>query len=77
MTDLQQTVEITSDRRILPDMPVPEDIPANTTHVRIVISPLPKGMPLQSIKHPAGVFANSKTFSADPVELQRAMRDEW
>ena len=77
MTTIQQIAHISDNHRLTLDLYVPEDIPAGEASVEVVISPIPQGKSFESVRHLAGVFANSKTFAGDPVEMQRALRDEW
>jgi hypothetical protein len=77
MNTIQQTVHIPADRRLRLDLILPEDIPEGQVEMRIHFSPVPESSTYESIKHFSGCLADSKTFSGDSVELQRAIRDEW
>jgi hypothetical protein len=77
MTTIQQIAYISDNHRLTLDFDVPDDIPVGEASIEVVISPIPRGKPFESVMHLAGVFANSTTFAGDPVEIQRALRDEW
>jgi hypothetical protein len=75
MTTIQQTVEITEDRRLNLDLSIPDDVPVGTAEMTIVLAPTPKVKTFGSIKHLAGAWKNSKTFAGDSVILVKATRD--
>jgi len=77
MHTIQQTVTIPQNRRLQLDLQLPDSIPAGQAEMTVVLSPVRAGKAYESIRHLAGCFADSATFAGDPVELQRAMRDEW
>ena len=77
MDTIQQTVTIPQNRRLQLDLPLPDSIPPGQAEMLVVLSPVRADKARRSIRHLAGCLADSVTFAGDPVELQRAMRDEW
>lgn len=80
MDTIHQTVTISADRRLLLDLTLPNSIPAGRADLLLVFSPQQEEEcpTVQSVLHLAGNLKNSKTFrDVDPVQLQKAMRDEW
>lgn len=80
MNTIQQTVTISADRRLQLDVALPDCIPVGQADLLLVLSPKQKSQAktAQSVLHLAGRLKNSATFrEIDPVQLQKAMRDEW
>jgi hypothetical protein len=81
MNTFQQTVTIPENRRLQLDLPLPDSIPAGQAELLVVLSPIPPttepSKKAKSILPFIGCLANSTTFAGDPVDLQKAMRDEW
>lgn len=78
MNTIQQTVTIPADRRLQLDLP--DSIPVGQADMVLVLSPKQKNevKTARSVLHMAGSLKNSKAFQGvDPVQLQKAMRDEW
>jgi hypothetical protein len=77
MNTIQQTVTIPADRRLQVDLP--DSVPVGQEMV-LVLTPKSDNetKTTQSILRFAGALKNSKAFrGVDPVQLQKAMRDEW
>jgi hypothetical protein len=85
---IEQTVEISADRRLHLDMDIPKNLPLGKTTIHIQfgeVSPKPDAGPPpgktiqddfeRHFDEIFGSFANSKAFKGDPVELVRTMRD--
>jgi hypothetical protein len=77
MNTIQQTVTIPENRCLRLDVSLPDNIPSGRAEMLIVLSPVQKAVPAQSLAHLAGCLADSKTFADDPVHLQKALRNEW
>ncbi len=80
MNTIHQIVTVSPDRRLLLDVVLPDSMPVGQADLLLVLSPKAEKLPLaaRSVLHLAGRLKNSKTFrNADPVRLQKAMRDEW
>ena len=77
MNTIQQAVTIPADRRLQLDVSLPDSFPAGEAEMLIVLTPAPKTVSRKSLRHLAGCLAHSAAFAADPVEMQKAVRDEW
>ncbi len=77
MNTIQQTVTIPADRRLRLDIELPDTIPAGRAEMVVVLSPVQEPVSKKPLNSLAGSLADSATFAGDPVQLQRAMRDEW
>ena len=80
MNTIQQTVIIPADRRLQLDLTLPDSVPAGQAEMLVVLSPAKstdEGRARKSVLHLAGCLADSATFAGDPVDLQKAVRDEW
>lgn len=79
MNTIQQSITIPADRRISLEFVVPEHIPVGDAELLLVLSPAKQNITQiqKQLHNLAGCFAESKTFAGDPVELQKACRDEW
>lgn len=76
MNTTQQAVTILADRRLQLDLTLPDSIPVGEAEMLIVLTPTPKMASGKSLRHLAGCLAHSTALAADPVEMQRAVRDE-
>lgn len=77
MKTFRQTIIVPADRKLHVDLPDSVSVGAEMI---LVLTPQsdPAVKKAQSILHLAGSLKNSKAFrGVDPVELQKAMRDEW
>lgn len=79
MNTIQQTLLIPSDRRLRLDLTLPDSVPTGMAEVLVVFSPVQELPPVapSPLARFAGCLADSAAFAADPVEMQRAVRDEW
>jgi hypothetical protein len=79
MPTLQTDVEISDDRRLRIDMGLPDDLPVGQAHVEIKITHVPQKSlsNSKSIMDFYGCFNDQHAFSAEGVEVQQGLRDEW
>ena len=77
MKVFQQTVAVPASRKL--EVELPDSIPAGQEMVLVLTLKSDKEIKTaQSVLHLAGSLKKSKAFrDVDPVELQKAMRDEW
>ena len=78
MTTLQQTVEIPADHRLVLDLPVslPRGFADITLRIRPKMQKHQKTF-IESLGDLYGCLKDSETFSGDPMDIQKKMRDEW
>jgi hypothetical protein len=81
MNTIQQTVIIPTDRRLRIDLALQGDIPTGQAEMPVVLFPTVYATDgrkkSRSVLRLAGRLADSAAFSGEPVDIQKAMRDEW
>lgn len=90
MNTIHKTIDIPQSRLLNLEVQLPENLPVGKAEIMLMISPvhelsqnliatpakeLPPGR--HRFQGLAGSLSQSKVFEGDPVEVVRAMRDEW
>ena len=77
MTTLTKKITVPSDRRVLLEFTLPEDVRPGEAEIRMEIHETGHPGTPRNVHLWAGALAGSPIFEGDPVEIQRKMRDEW
>ena len=80
METLKKTLTIPKNHQIHIDLTLPEHFPTGPVEILLVFShiqSLSPATPKSSILTLSGSLKNSPHFSGDPVQIQKALRNEW
>lgn len=77
MTRILKTVTVPANHQLHLDIDLPSDIPEGEVELLMIISAIPPEASRAKLLRLGGCLASSRTFSGDPVALQRMMRHDW
>lgn len=90
MTVIHKTIDVPQSRRVNLEFQLPEELPSGKAEIFLTIASLdeaehnPDITParefpcgVKRFQGLAGALSHSQAFAGDPLEMVRAMRDEW
>ncbi|MDR1872125.1 MAG: hypothetical protein LBS60_09470 [Deltaproteobacteria bacterium] len=76
MTTITKTIDIPADRILKLEVDLPDSLPPGKAELSLSITPESVPQDKSLFLSFCGFLKDSDTFSGDPVEIQRKMRDE-